>query len=119
MLHPNILVLCATALGEIPADKTLEERLLYAFKRVHTHQRDIFWIVNQPLNDDIMFRTAVAAVGIAASKAGKPEEVRLLEKSLKPLQALSALMEGIPVDFGRIDIEGCIPLVKLWNEGKV
>lgn len=96
--------------GLIPADKPLEERLAFAMDYVRKHERDLFWM-SYSVNDDMMFRSAIAAVMIDGSE----EDKLSIQRSMKPLQMLAAAANGIPVDFEFMDTENLIPLLKLWH----
>lgn len=98
----------------IPADKTLTERLQFAMRYVRDHERDLFWM-SARTTDDTKFRTALAAVMLAGSE----EDKSVIERSMKPMRMLSAVMQGIPVDFGDIPAdEDLLPLIKLWHESE-
>jgi hypothetical protein len=94
----------------IPKDGPLEDRISFAMKHVKENKRDIFWM-SYEVSDDAMFRTALAAVMLDASE----DEKELITKSMKPLQALSAAMSGIPVDFGEVEMDGILPLMEMWR----
>lgn len=98
----------------IPNGKPLPERVSFAMRYVREHERDLFWMTART-TDDLMMRTALAAVLMA----GDDSDRDVIKRSLKPLQMLSAAMSGIPVDFGAMEMsDDLIPLMKLWDESK-
>lgn len=115
MSHDMIeLQIAASSLRDrIPKDQPLEARVEFAMRQVNSQERDLFWMTVRP-SDDLKLRTALAAVMLA----GDDEDRVMIERSLKPLKAMSALISGVPVDFEAIDMEGILPLMKLYNEAK-
>lgn len=111
----ELQIAAAPVRDRIPADKTLTERLTFAMRYVREHERDLFWM-SANANDDMQFRTALAAVMLA----GNDEDRGAIERSMKPLRMLSAAMSGIPVDLGSLldDADELLPLMKLWHESK-
>jgi hypothetical protein len=107
----EMMIAVSSFRDDVPKDKPLEQRINWAMNHVRKNQRDIFWM-SYEVNDDDMFRTVLAAVMLSASD----EEKALITKSMKPLQALSAAMSGIPVDFGNVDMDGILPLVEMWRK---
>ncbi len=95
----------------IPKDGALEDRISFAMKHVKENKGGIFWM-SHGVDEDAMFRTALAAVMLGANEGEK----ELITKSMKPLQALSALMSGTPVNFGEVDMDGILPLIELWRK---
>jgi hypothetical protein len=103
-----------TGVHGIPADKPLPERLAYAMRYVREHEDDLFFM-SHAVNDDLMMRTALAAVMVAGDEADKD----IIARSLQPLKMLSAAMQGIPVDFSAMGMsDDLVPLMKIWNESK-
>ncbi len=93
----------------------LAERIKACMRRTYDH-----WMV---IDEDMQFRGALAAA-MVLSETGDREHI---QASLKPLQALSALMSGVPVDLDRVVREQeaakeagqePIPLRKLWDDVK-
>lgn len=108
------LQIAAQSVRDIPADKSLTERLEYSMRYVRKHESDVFWMstAHGPEMDDLKFRTAIAAVMLA----GNASDRDILTRSLHPLRALSAATQGIPVDFGALKFdEDMLPLMKLWH----
>jgi hypothetical protein len=112
-MQPTSLQIAAASMrDQIPADKSLTERLQFAMRYVRRHGDSLFWMEGR-VNDDDRLRTALAAVMLAGSE----EDKDAITRSLKPLQALSAAMSGIPVDFDAMGWDDdLIPLVGLWHE---
>lgn len=111
----ELQIAAAPVRDRIPADKPLTERLQFAMRYVREHERTLFWM-SAEANDDMQFRTALAAVMLA----GDDEDRSAIERSMKPLRMLSAAMSGVPVDFGSMleDADKLLPLMKLWHESK-
>ena len=98
----------------VPKDKPLVERIKFAMSYIRKHKDEVFWMSYQ-VNDDKQIRTALAAVMMA----GSDEDRILIKRSIKPLQMLSAAIQGIPVNFGAMETsEDLIPLIKLWHESE-
>lgn len=108
----ELQIAAAPVRDRIPADKSLTERLLFSMRYVRAHERDLFWM-SYKVNDDIKFRTALAAVMLAGSE----EDRNIITQSMKPLRMLNAAMQGIPVDFDAMPSgDDMLPLMKLWHE---
>lgn len=106
------LKIAAKSVQNIPKDAPLSDRIKYAMRYVRDHERDVFWM-SAGVNDDAMFRTALAAVMLAGSE----EDRDIINRSMQPLRMLSAAMSGAPVDFGAMQVaEDLLPLMKLWRE---
>lgn len=108
------LQIAAQSVRDIPADKSLTERLEYSMRYVREHESDVFWMstARGPEMDDLKFRTAIAAVMLA----GNASDRDILTRSVQPLRMLSAATQGIPVDFGALKFdEDMLPLMKLWH----
>ncbi len=89
------------------ADKPLEERLRISMKEMLNH-----WCVTE---EDKQFRSAIGAVMLEASEGEKER----LKKELQALRNLSALVDGVPLDFERIEkIENPLQLTRIWQEVK-
>jgi hypothetical protein len=99
----------------IPKDQSLPDRLRFAMRYVRENERDVFWMTGNP-SDDFKFRTAIAAVMLA----GSDEDQRQISESMRPLKALSAAMDGVPVDMEAVLLgaDDMIPLLKLWHESE-
>lgn len=109
------MTLAVQAIHGIPADKPLAERLDYAFRFVRTNERAVFWM-SLEVDDDLMFRAALAAVTLGSDEADRDTLIR----SMAPLKALSAMLNGVPVDVEAaftID-DDMVPLLKMWHETK-
>jgi hypothetical protein len=112
MMNETELMIAVSGFSNlIPKDEPLKARLDWAMKHVRKHQRDIFWM-SYEINDDAMFRTALAGVMVGASE----DEKALITKSVKPLKALNAAISGVPVDFSGLDMEGILPLMEMWRD---
>ena len=109
----TIQIAALTVKDSIPKDKPLEERIAFAMCYVRKHEPDIFWMAYE-VNDDMMMRTALAAVVLA----GNDDDKEMITRSLKPLQALSALFTGVPVNMSAVDVENVLPLMKIWHDSK-
>lgn len=101
---------------KVPKDGPLPDRIRAAMVAVRTApEGDVFWMSSRAPNDDTKFRTALAAVMLSGSE----DDRRVITNSMKPLQALSAAMTGLPIDLERV-LESAqaddIPLMKLWHE---
>jgi hypothetical protein len=107
----EMMIAVSSFRDDVPKDKPLEQRINWAMNHVRENQRDIFWM-SHSISDGAMFQTALAAVMFSASE----EEKSLITKSVMPLRALDAAMSGIPVDFGDVDTEGILPLMKMWRQ---
>jgi hypothetical protein len=108
------LAIAVTAMRNvIPADKSLEDRIAFAFRYAREHEASIFWMSHR-VTDDLLFKTALGAVMEAATE----DEREQITHSLKPLKALSALLSGVPVDLSAVDMENLLPLRKLFDESK-
>lgn len=108
----SLNIACSQIKAHVPADKTLTERLLFAMR--HARTSDLFFMEGHVTDDD-RFRAALGGVLLAGSE----EDRDLITRSLKPLRALSALMDGVPVDFRAFEIDDdIIPLRKLWRESE-
>mgnify|MGYP001580350807 CR=1 FL=1 len=104
----------STMRDEIPADKSLTERVQFAMRYVRQNEHDLFWMVGKA-DDDLRLRTALAAVMVKCSEKDKD----IIERSIKPLKMLSAAAQGIPVDFSAMEItDDLLPLIKLWHESE-
>lgn len=113
--HMMELRIAATpVIKRIPADKPLPERVQFAMDYVRKHKHDLFWMSAKP-DDDMMFRTALAAVMLA----GNDEDRDVIARSMQPLKMLSAALSGVPVDFGAMPTdEDLLPLMKFWRDGE-
>lgn len=105
-----IQMACTVLVHDIPPGLPLVERLAWAMERVHTHARDLFFMTGA--DDDLRFRTAVAAVLINANE----DENATVTRSMAVVNALSAMLSGIPVDVEQIDTVNIIPLMKMFHE---
>jgi hypothetical protein len=108
----KLMVAATTIRDHVPRDQPLEERLKFAMQYARQHKNDLFWM-SYEADDDLMFRSAVGGVMLAASE----DERERLTRSMQPLKMLSAAMSGIPVDFSALpNGDGIIPLMGLWHE---
>lgn len=96
--------------GRSPKDKSLEERLTVAMKFVRENVHQVFWMCSEA-DEDFQFRTAVAAVMLDGSQDDRDR----IERSLRTLRTLNAMLEGVPVDLDRVDKDAGLPLLKLWQ----
>ncbi len=91
---------------------TLVERIDFAMRYVRGNQRDLFFMSGS-VTDDMMFRTALAAVMVAGSEDDKDR----IERSLKPVNALNAAFAGVAIDpAGLMPPDDFIPLLKMWHD---
>lgn len=97
--------------NQLDSTATLEERCRQAFRVAITEDGGPFWMCAN-LDLDTKFRSAVVAVLLGATK----EEKGKITHALKPLQALSAILRGVPVDLENVDIENALPLMKWYHE---
>jgi len=98
----------------IPKDRPLRERIEFAMRYVRSHERDLFWMSHQ-VNDDLMFRTALAAVMLSGDESDRD----IITRSMKPLRMFSAAVSGIPVDFSAFDFtDDLLPLMGIFNDSK-
>lgn len=114
-MNQNILMLAVTGMtNKIPENKSLQERLEFIMHYIRTHKSDVMWMIGNASDDD-MFRVAIATVMMKCND----EEKDIITRSLKPLQMLNAVLQGIPVDLSQVSIdEDCLPLMKIWQESK-
>ncbi len=104
-----MLLICISHIdhGREWVETDLKERLARAFEMSQS-----FWMTT---DDDVRFRAAVGAVLLKSS----PEEKALITESMKPLRMLAAALSGAEIDLSNIpDMEGLIPLMKMYNEAK-
>jgi hypothetical protein len=104
------------AANSVRFDKTLPllERLKAAMLDVRNCRReqDIFFMTGR-LTDDFRFQTAIAAVMLACDDVERDQ----IERSLRPLRMLAAATQGIPVDFGQLEMsDDMLPLLGMWHE---
>ena len=100
--------------GEIPSDAPLNDRLEFAMRYAREHARDMFWMVGA-VNDDLIFRTAVAAVMMESNE----EDNDLITRSMQPLKMLAAAAAGVPVDFAAFPADDdLVPLLKIFDDSK-
>lgn len=86
------------------------ERIKQCMRRTYQH-----WMAT---DEDLQFRGALAgAMGLSDD-----DDKQRITDALKPLQALSAMMSGVPVDLeavtAQLDMDNLVPLRKLWEEVK-
>lgn len=109
--------IAAAALREhIPKGAPLRARIEAAMRFVLAHGEEIFWL-SPSVDDDLRFKTAVAAVMIA----GDAEDREILDRSLKPLRYLSSMLSGVVVNtdaFADSITEDLIPLLLIWHDCK-
>ena len=109
-MSATLVALVATEAREAAKDcTTLDERIRAAMKSAANH-----WMV---LDRDQQFQGAVAAIYELSDEATRER----LTRELDVLKALSAVVQGVPVDFGAVvgDEEKApelIGLSKFWRE---
>ena len=110
------LTIAATSIRDvIPKEASLAERLKFAMRYTRKQEAELFWMEGQ-VTDNEMFKAALAAVMMA----GNEEDKDIIKRSLKPLQALSALLAGVSVNLeDALEGEDLIPLLRLWHDSKV
>lgn len=115
MNDTGLMIAITCIKGKLPKEKSLTERIIYAMKYAQEHEKDVFWMFGS-VNDDIKIRASLGAV----MAEGTEDERALIIESLKPLQALSAAISGIPVDFGSMELsEDLLPIMKLWQDSQL
>lgn len=93
--------------GKIDNNQSIEERLKTAMKSTFNH-----WMC---LDEQKQFDAAVASVFMTASD----EEKGRLKNEIESIKILSAIIDGIPVDFEKFSkLENPIGIIKLWQEIK-
>lgn len=108
----EIQIAATVVKNRIPADKPLVDRLDFAMRYAREHERDVFFMSGR-ITDDLMFRTALAAVMLA----GDENDRDIITRSMQPLRMLSAAMSGVPVDFSQMDDSAdLLPLMKMFHE---
>jgi len=78
---------------------------------VRRHEGAVFFM-SPRVDDDLRIRAALGGVMLA----GSDDDRAIIERSLRPLRALAAMMAGVPVDFAALDTEGIVPIAALWRE---
>ena len=110
----EITIAVSTMKDQIPKDATLKERLAFAMAYVIKHERDLFWM-SYKIDDDLLFRTALAAVMIT----GNESDQDIITRSLQPLKMLAAAVSGIPVDFTQLESgDDLLPLMAMFKDAK-
>jgi hypothetical protein len=110
----ELQIAAAPVIARIPRDKSLEERLQFAMRYVHEHGRELCFMSGD-ITDELLFRVALVAVLTDATG----EEREQVQRSLAPLQALSAAFAGVPVDLEALDIPNdLMPLLRWFDEAK-
>ena len=109
-----LMIGVAVMRGVVDNTLPLEERLAAAMRYVRENRSNVLWRSGDSGQrlDDLMFRTAIGAVMAGASE----DEQEQIRRSLATLKALAAASQGIPVDFGAIDMDDLIPLMELWRD---
>ena len=108
-LETEILITGHLAKSSVPKTGTLEERIVATMRAVRNDDQ-INWMCR---TDDHKFRAAVFAVMLMSSDGDQDR----IARSLTPLKALSAAMNGVPVDFTGLLVEDdMIPLLSLWHQ---
>ncbi len=107
-MNDTVFMIAVTEAKQAAKDqKTLEERLIAAMKATKDH-----WMLT---DEDGRFRAAVGAV-LLLSEA---EDRGRIESEIKQLRILSAMMNGVPIDFERVEkLENPIGLMKMWHKIK-
>ena len=106
-LPADLMIVIAEAKSAAEGKDTLEDKLTAAMNSARNH-----WMV---LDEDKQFRGAVGAVMLLVDDETK----RRLELEMKSLNALSAMISGVPVDIEQIEVsEDPIGLLKMWKELK-
>jgi len=110
-----LIMLAVSAMrGKLPKEGAVDERLEFAMRYVRQNERNLFWM-STTVSDDLMLRTAIAAV----LESALYEEHDLIMRSLRPLQMLSAAQAGVPVDWKQLDISpDLVPVLKIWHRAK-
>lgn len=105
----------ATAMrSAIPTEAPLAERVEFAMRYAREHQDEVFFMSSH-IDDDLMMRTALAAVMVTSDENDRD----LITRSMQPLRMLSALLSGVPVDVAAIEMtDDLLPLLKLWHASK-
>ena len=105
-MSDNLIMLVMMEAGSaIKPDDSLEDRCRSAMKAAKNH-----WMV---LDEDSQFKGAVAAL---YEQANEDEKVRI-KAEFDSLKFLSAMLNGVPVDFDAIEpLENPVGLNKIWRE---
>ena len=105
-MNDNLIMLVMMEAGSaIKPDDSLEDRCRSAMKAAKNH-----WMV---LDEDSKFKGAVAAL---YEQANEDEKVRI-KAEFDSLKFLSAMLNGVPVDFDAIEpLENPVGLNKIWRE---
>ena len=110
----ELQIAAASLRGRFVNEGALPDRIKAAMVAVRkAPEQDVFWMCGR-VDDDMKFCTALAAVMLQ----GDDDDREMVTRSMRPLQALSAAAQGIPVDFASLlsDADELIPLMKLWHE---
>ena len=109
-----MMIAAAPVRDALPEGLELKERLLWAMREVRNRKDGLFWMA--PATDDLMMKAAIAAV---MQKATKEEQDRI-DRSVRALATLGALLQGIPVDVlamaAQVEEPGVLPLIGMWHE---
>ncbi len=106
-LPADLMIVIAEAKSAAEGEDTLEDKLTAAMNSARNH-----WMV---LDEDKQFRGAVGAVMLLVDD----EDKHRLELEMKALNALSALMSGVPIDIDTIEVsDDPIGLMKMWKDLK-
>ena len=106
-LPASLLIVIAEAKSAAESKDTLEEKLTAAMNAARNH-----WMV---LDEDKQFRGAIGAVMLLVDN----ETRERIELEMKSLNALSAMLSGVPIDIERVEVpEDPIGLLKMWKDLK-
>lgn len=108
MLATSAGIINAEAHGKLLSAKSLKEKVRAVFSVAKNH-----WMFT---DNDIQFQAALAVILVNLDKDS--EDYNKIELEISMLKALNAMLSGVPVDFGRVDIIDFEPigLLKMWDE---
>lgn len=106
-LPADLMIVIAEAKSAAEGKDTLEDKLTAAMNSARNH-----WMV---LDEDKQFRGAVGAVMLLVDD----ETRERIEIEMKTLNAMSAMISGVPIDIERVEVpEDPIGLLKMWKDLK-
>lgn len=107
MIDAVFMIAVTQAKSAAEKETTLEARLRAAMNATKDH-----WLL---VDEDARFRAALGAVLLLSDTEDKDR----IEKEVRELRTLSAMVSGVPIDFNEVKaIENPMGLVKLWQELK-
>jgi hypothetical protein len=68
--------------------------------------------------DDERFRIGVGAMILVLQDRDDEVSVAKVERTMKGLSSVSALMAGIPVDLSQLDVDDVVPLLQWFKESQ-